>query len=86
MFFLVFKRSMVQHARSKMSFVIDNLLIFIASLFLALVYFNNPVFIAPQPTEVRTSCSLCLCVRAALLGSFLSSLLTRADDQAVARV
>ena len=53
MFFLVFKRSMVQHARSKMSFVIDNLLIFIASLFLALVYFNNPVFIAPEPEEVK---------------------------------
>ena len=30
----------------------DNGLIFIASLFLALVYYNSPVFIPPQPTEV----------------------------------
>lgn len=53
LFLMVLKRSMVQHSRSKISFAIDNILVFVAALFLALVYFNSPVFVAPQPSEVR---------------------------------
>lgn len=46
---LVFRPRSTLHA--------DNALIFIASLFLALVYFNNPVFSPPEPTEVFTGCA-----------------------------
>ena len=51
-FLLVLKRAWVQHSRSKMGFLIDNALVFIASLFLGLVYYGYPVFTAPEPTEV----------------------------------
>jgi hypothetical protein len=54
LFVMVFMRAMVQHSRSKASFAIDNILVFVAALFLALVYFNSPVFVAPQPSEVST--------------------------------
>jgi hypothetical protein len=57
MFFLTFKRSWVQHSRSKVSFVIDNLLVFVASLFLALVYFDEIVYTPPEPIEVFRGCS-----------------------------
>jgi hypothetical protein len=54
MFWLVQKRAWTQHARSKFSFVIDNLLVFVASLFLGLVYFGDVIYKPPQPVEVRT--------------------------------
>jgi hypothetical protein len=54
MFWLVQKRAWTQHARSKFSFVIDNLLVFVASLFLGLVYFGDVIYTPPQPVEVRT--------------------------------
>ncbi len=64
--FLVLKRAWLQHSRAKMSFVIDNALVFVAALFLALLYFNQPVFVAPQPEEVRfrhqSRARVCACV------------------------
>ncbi len=53
LFVLVFKRAWVQHSRSKISFIIDNMLVFVAALFLSLVYFDEIVYTPPQPTEVR---------------------------------
>ena len=48
-------RTWVQHSRSKFSFVIDNALVFVAALFLALVYYGDPVFVPPEPREVGTA-------------------------------
>jgi hypothetical protein len=37
------------------SFIIDNALVFVAAMFLGLVYMEEPVFVAPQSSEVSTA-------------------------------
>ena len=53
MFLQSFKRAWIQHSRSKKSFFVDNLLVFVASMFLSIISYGAPMFRAPQPIEVR---------------------------------
>ena len=53
MFWQTFKRAWIQHGRSKKAFLIDNLLVLIAAMLLSVISYGTPVFLAPQPIEVR---------------------------------
>ena len=50
LFVLCLKRALVSHSRSKLAFFVDNALVFIAALFIGLVYFNETLYAAPKPT------------------------------------
>ena len=49
---LVFKRSFIQQTREKLKLLMDNLLVFVAALFLAAVYEGDPILKPPQPAQV----------------------------------
>jgi len=54
--FQSFKRSMWQHARSKVAVAVDLGLVFVASVTLAAVYWGEALYKPPEPSEVFATC------------------------------
>lgn len=51
MFPLFYSRSNLQQSRAKTMVVLDNVLVFVAGVFLGLVYFDDPWYVSPLPIE-----------------------------------
>jgi ABC-type multidrug transport system ATPase subunit len=53
---LLFRRAVILQVRRPELFFLDLVLVFIAALFLGLVYYGDPLFQPPQPREAFTGC------------------------------